>query len=65
MAIARDVKVLSYGCIAERDDLRELLARWDVSAISVEGNRGIYVGILTDADFAIRSLALRQTRGDP
>ncbi|OWO89833.1 uridylate kinase [Rhizobium esperanzae] len=62
VAIARDATVLSCGSAAEQNELRALLAEWDVCAISIEGASGIGLCILTDIDFAVRRLTLTGNR---
>lgn len=62
VTLAQDVPIFSCDNIEESNNLRALLTEWDISTISVEGNGGTGICILTDADFAVRRLAFTGNR---
>lgn len=62
VTVARDIPVFSCANFEESDNLCALLARHDINAIRVEDSRGIVICILSDIDFAVRLVALKDPR---
>ncbi|MES0200926.1 uridylate kinase [Mesorhizobium sp. M0011] len=62
VTVARDTAVVSCASFAERDDLRALLDRQDISSICLEEKDGASICITSDIDFAVRLVQLTGTR---
>jgi aspartate kinase len=58
VAIARDCLLLSHGSAAERDKVHTYLERHDISAIALEHDGKACLCVTTDADFAMRLVAV-------
>ncbi|MGX9120677.1 amino acid kinase family protein [Mesorhizobium sp. BHbsci] len=61
VTVARDAALLSCASLAERDNLRAVLDRNDISVICVEDSVGAGICIISDIDFAMRLVALTGT----
>ncbi|MER9249962.1 uridylate kinase [Mesorhizobium sp. M0590] len=62
VTVARDAAVIWCASPAERDNLRALFHKHDISAICMEDNCGAGICIIGDIDFAVRLVKLAGTR---
>ncbi|MER8855954.1 hypothetical protein NKH94_31110 [Mesorhizobium australicum] len=62
VTVARDIPMVSCASLGECDKLCALLARYDINTICVEDSHGVSVCVVSDVDFALRLVALADTR---